>query len=461
MQCLLLVVSLWCFVGCTHFGSIFRSHSLFSRLETSTTEQIVLTAGKAAVVLDISDFMLTGTLGDFFFFRLCRSGQLIYTLNEENPVWTTLQPGDLLIIGGIKSKVMLDAAMPECPAVGTHPEWISGSTIPADIYAISIVSAPFLHPVAGIPSAITLITEPVPVVAFVPGPAKLEAVDCLLRRLPTKELYTNLDLLSDHLRRYQLVYPYWGEQKCALEQFDIQRAIGRGSQGLVKRAVHRPTGEKVVIKLYHESNSMKTYELIRREEIFASRINHQNVGHLFCSFIEGDQVGLVYPYLGRNLTGISSLGLSMREKAEIFLQIVQTLGFLHSCGIIHRDIKPGNILYSSGQVSLIDFGHATEELPDSMDDCFGTPGFLAPEALEGEDYDDGVDWYAVGVTLCEVIMEDVCEKRLVTGEAKADDLIAKLTKKDRRLRLSYANGNYNEIVDHLFFASARKVKRSG
>ena len=89
---------------------------------------------------------------------------------------------------------------------------------------------------------------------------------------------------------------------------------------------------------------------------------------------------------------------------DIFSQILKGLLFLHFNGIIHRDIKPENILFLSNDehsiVKIADFSLAEEFSPNKKFDVqCGTPGFMAPEILNGKEYDESVDIFSLGITL--------------------------------------------------------------
>jgi serine/threonine protein kinase len=101
-------------------------------------------------------------------------------------------------------------------------------------------------------------------------------------------------------------------------------------------------------------------------------------------------------------------GISPSEALEVASQIARALTALHSAGILHRDLKPGNVmLRTDGQIALIDFGLAKHEALDyDITDTgmiFGTPHYMSPEQGHGQDLDARSDLYSLGIMLFEML----------------------------------------------------------
>ena len=92
-----------------------------------------------------------------------------------------------------------------------------------------------------------------------------------------------------------------------------------------------------------------------------------------------------------------------KEAADLIRPIVDAIRYCHSMGVVHRDLKPENLLFSSPEadavVKISDFGLAKVISDDLMTTACGTPGYVAPEILIGQGYDQGVDYWSIGVIL--------------------------------------------------------------
>jgi len=151
-------------------------------------------------------------------------------------------------------------------------------------------------------------------------------------------------------------------------------------------------------------------------------------------------------------------------------EIVAGLEYLHSSGVVYRDLKPENLLLTNeGHVVMMDFGLSKEGLynPEDRTGTFcGTPEYLAPEILEGTGYNKAVDWWSLGTLMFEMLTglppfycEDVQQMytRIMTAELEipdkispeAGDLLSKLLERDPGLRLQ----DPEKIKRHPFFKS--------
>lgn len=193
----------------------------------------------------------------------------------------------------------------------------------------------------------------------------------------------------------------------------LKRLIGKGSMAVVYEAEDSRLHRTVAVKLLHPEHCYNA-DIINRFTIEAqatARLSHENIVQLFDLGVEGEQYYLVIEYVeGKTLKEyIRELGhLSMQETVEIGIQICDALIHAHDNGILHRDIKPQNILwYQYGHVKVADFGLARFSHSDTLHTepgaIMGSIHYLSPEQLEGTKYYDSSDLYSLGIILYECL----------------------------------------------------------
>lgn len=200
----------------------------------------------------------------------------------------------------------------------------------------------------------------------------------------------------------------------SLENFHVVRVVGRGGMGLVLHAIDTCLQRDVAIKVLEPefSKDENARERFCREARAAAAISHENVVavHLVDHHEEKD-----LPYLVMELVNGESLEkklerdgrLSLREIVSIGMQAAAGLAAAHEKGLIHRDIKPGNILLerTSQRVKLTDFGlaRAAEDIHLTRSGLVaGTPMYMSPEQANGDELDARSDLFSLGVVLYEL-----------------------------------------------------------
>ena len=193
----------------------------------------------------------------------------------------------------------------------------------------------------------------------------------------------------------------------------VKEEIGRGVSAKVYRAECVPLGETVAVKMLDlEDQDPGHLEEIRREVASMSMVSHPNLVMAHCSFVEGQFLWVVMPFLsGGSALNIMKWshpkGLDEPSIATILKEVLKALDYFHRNGNIHRDIKAGNILIDrDGSVKLADFGVSAASWgsgakPHST--FVGTPCWMAPEVMEQVDgYDFHADIWSLGITVLEL-----------------------------------------------------------
>jgi serine/threonine-protein kinase OSR1/STK39 len=179
----------------------------------------------------------------------------------------------------------------------------------------------------------------------------------------------------------------------------------------------KATGEEVAVKKLDLENMNCSLDEIVREAQTMRSLNHPNLLPLYCSFVHEQHLWMVMPYVhGGSVLNIMRFrfqdGLEEPAIATIMKEVLKALDYLHRNGIIHRDIKAGNILLDSdGHVLLADFGVAAAlerggswgNRMISRNTFVGTPCWMAPEVMQQEaGYDSRADIWSFGITLLEL-----------------------------------------------------------
>jgi serine/threonine protein kinase/tetratricopeptide (TPR) repeat protein len=199
-------------------------------------------------------------------------------------------------------------------------------------------------------------------------------------------------------------------------RYAIIGKIGEGGMGTVYRALDRLTGQHVALKQVSvktdvplpsnpSANTTRNYRLALAQEFKTlASLRHPNIISVLDYGFEGDQPYFTMELL-ENPQNIlkAAKALPQAEQVDLLVQTLQALVYLHRRGIVHRDIKPDNVLVIDGNVKMLDFGLAAAHEQMNEDEAVvGTLAYLAPEVLQGFNASEVSDIYAIGMIAYEL-----------------------------------------------------------
>ena len=193
-------------------------------------------------------------------------------------------------------------------------------------------------------------------------------------------------------------------------KYRVEDRIGRGGMGTVYRAVDETLHREVAIKVLNsELNDPEVAKRFRAEAITVARLSHPGIATIYELFEHDGQWLMVMEFVkGETLERLVERAgpLTAERAAELVMQALAALTHAHGLGVVHRDLKPANLMLTeSGAMKIMDFGIARVSGSEHLTNAgfmMGTPAYMAPEQVLGQEVDARADLYAIGVVLYRV-----------------------------------------------------------
>ncbi|MBE5798028.1 MAG: Stk1 family PASTA domain-containing Ser/Thr kinase [Clostridiales bacterium] len=201
-------------------------------------------------------------------------------------------------------------------------------------------------------------------------------------------------------------------EKILAGRYVLVEQIGVGGMAIVYRAIDRNTGHSVAVKVLKPefNRDAEFVSRFQREAEAASKMTHHNIVNLLDVGMDGENRYLIMEYVkGQTLKEVIQQSGRIRPATavQITIRILSALQHAHQNGIIHRDIKPQNILvHADGHIKVADFGIARMANSSTLtkgDSVMGSVHYFSPEQAQGQGTDVTSDLYSVGVTLYEML----------------------------------------------------------
>jgi len=201
------------------------------------------------------------------------------------------------------------------------------------------------------------------------------------------------------------------------DRYELEELVGSGAMSSVYRAHDRLLDRTVALKVLHDHHQQdpEYVERFRREARSAATLSHPNIVTVIDRGEHGDRQFIVFEYVGgQTLKGliVSDGPLPVESALALTIQVARGLSFAHRNGLVHRDVKPQNVLLNGdGQAKMSDFGIARSlDVQRGMTETgtvLGTSDYIAPEQAQGSRVDEQSDVYSLGVVLYELLTGDV------------------------------------------------------
>lgn len=195
------------------------------------------------------------------------------------------------------------------------------------------------------------------------------------------------------------------------DRYEYRRVLGRGGMGVVIEAQDTVLQRSVAIKMLNDElqENREARQILLTEGQALARLSHPNLVAVYDVASANGRVFMVLEFVeGKTVEEVISANGALDPALAVraITRLIQALMYLHSKGIIHRDVKPANLMFKpDGELKLIDFGLARslERIQKRGTRVRGSPAYMAPEQIQGEELSPATDMYQVGVTMFEML----------------------------------------------------------
>ncbi|KAH7492064.1 cGMP-dependent protein kinase [Phytophthora ramorum] len=270
------------------------------------------------------------------------------------------------------------------------------------------------------------------------------------------------------------------QRQIKLDDLEVLRTLGAGTFGRVKLVRHKPTGAAYALKVLNKASvvAYKQQRNVVNEKMIMAQCNHPFLLKLFTTYKDATRLYLLIDFVqgGELFTYLhstpSSPGRLPNDHARFYAShVLMALEYLHDRCIVYRDLKPENLLIDpQGYLKVVDFGFA-KVVDDRTYTLCGTTEYLAPELVLGKGHNRGVDYWALGILIYEMVVGhspfagsnqvdqmQICrnivkEKVEFPGwvSSSCRDIILKLLERDLTKRLGLTHGGARTIRSHAWF----------
>ena len=202
-----------------------------------------------------------------------------------------------------------------------------------------------------------------------------------------------------------------GRVEDAAHRFELQGPLGQGGMGRVLRARDRSLARDVALKLVRLDGGVRR-ERFQREGELAARLDHPGIVRVHSAGVLGSEAFLVCELVeGARPLDVAFRGVDRARRVAWVLEAARALAHAHARGVVHRDVKPGNVLVGAdGRVRVTDFGlaRASGVAPLTREGTLlGTPSYAAPEAFDGRACGAPADVWGLGVLLYQALTDEL------------------------------------------------------
>jgi eukaryotic-like serine/threonine-protein kinase len=237
-----------------------------------------------------------------------------------------------------------------------------------------------------------------------------------------------------------------------IQNYQVESLLGEGGMGTVYRATDMVLGRDVALKMLHTNLTKQSQflERFKNEAQILARLTHPNIAVLYNYIQQGEAYFMVMEYVaGKNIEFLvkQHQTLSYQNVVAIIAQALEGLAHAHKKGILHRDMKPANLMLTpESTVKLMDFGIAKvsgEQRLTQVNRVVGTLEFMAPELIQGKEPSVASDLYGVGVTMYQMLsgklpfegktdyslMQDIVHKQAVSLDKSVPKALSNIVMK--------------------------------